>query len=279
MIRYLAPLLAALAVTGMSVAVPLEPLEAKRFPKRIKTPKKTPEFRQIKAELRTFRATGSRAYDNFKGAFRSERRNRQLFEMAQNNLNSARNAFRADGSPGNQARLVRARQTFQEIDAQYRNALDVYRGAKTEVRRLREIRASNLNAQRQQQGIRPRAPQAGRPRFAQGGRVQQVRVGASVVQNAGSALNGGPSVRYAGQLSPQAQALNQNRYVPISAFGARANPEGGDYFLPGPPPRMYGQDIYANPQAFPTGALAQAAAPGANQSPTAYIPADARLDS
>ncbi|KPP96196.1 hypothetical protein [Erythrobacter sp. HL-111] len=283
MIRLIAPALVALAVTGMTVAVPLEPVEAKRFPKRVKTPKKTPEFRQVKAQLSTFRATGARAYNNFKGAYRSERRNRQLLEMAQANLNSARNAFRADGTPQNQARLVMAQSSFQEIDAQYRNALAVYRGAKAEVRRLQDIRATNLNVQRQQQGVQPRPPQAGRPRFAQGARVQQVRVGATVMQNPYDVLRGGgQATRFGAYADPRAfMARNaQNNYISLAELNALNTEFGGQSGnaalapgspLYGPPPRMFGQDLYVDMPGARSGPIAQAAAPGANQSPTAYI--------
>jgi hypothetical protein len=262
--RIFSNIFASLAVASVVLAAPVE-VEARKFPKGIKKPKKTSEFRKIKSDLRAFGANGARAYNNFKAAYRSERRNRQVYNSLRNAESNAETAFNADRSPGNQAAWNNAIAARQGFEGQYQNALATYRGAKAEVGRLRETRNTAINFQRQQQGIQPRPARQARPQFAQNRRVQQHRIGASVAPNVNAALNGGARTVYAG--SNSVPPARQNAYQPVRDSQMFAARDGG-YFVPGPPPQMYGQEIVANPSAFPTAALQQSAPANAQQSQT-----------
>lgn len=260
----------ALALGSMVVAVPME-AEARKFPKTIKKPKKTSEFKQIKTKLKSFKGQGRTAYNNFKAAYRSERINRQLLERSQFQVTQAQNAYNADRSPQNQAALNNAQIQLRSVQSQYSNALGIYRNAKGEVGRLLSIRNAAVNADRQRQGVRPRPARQARPQFAQNARVQQQRIGASVAPNVNAALNNGQRATYVGQASPPPRG--QDLYLPVRDSQMFRDANGG-YMVPGPPAQMYGQSIYANPAAFPAAALQQSAPANAQQSQTYEQPND-----
>ncbi len=261
---------AAFVICGLLVSVPGE-ADARRFPSSVKTPKKPAEFKKVKARLKSFKGTGRTAYNNLKGAFRSERRNRQLMQQARNAYNNAQDAYRADRSPQNQQRVEQARQRYESAQAQHNNALSAYRNAKAEVRQLDNIRNTAINNQVRDQGVQPRPVRNGRPNFASGRRVEQVRTGAAVVPNAGALFNGGPMRAYHSELSPQAQALNNNRYQPLGdPQPTNATQNDGSYILPGAPMNFYGRQTYTNNGTFQQGALQQAAPASSQQSKPAW---------
>ncbi|TRD10094.1 hypothetical protein FGU71_13990 [Erythrobacter insulae] len=269
-------LAAAIAITGIVAAAPVEPVSAQKFKGagKVKTPKKPQSFKAAKAITKNFKQRGKTAYNNLKATYRSEARNRQVMEQARSNYFNARDNFRANRSQANQNAMNQAYGAYAQRKVQHDNALNAWRSAKTEVRALRDIQNSALNAAnpRPSGAASPRPAPRGQPQINPQRRVANQRQGASMVQNPRQIFQQGnrmavrdPQATLAqpignaanfptaalGNNPPQQLGninLNQNPYTPVSNSIFRT--EG--YTLP-PPPANAGQQTFDAPRILQNG--------------------------
>ncbi|MGB3472510.1 MAG: hypothetical protein WBA51_16975 [Erythrobacter sp.] len=224
---------AAMAICGMVVAAPVEPVAAQKFrgAGKVKTPKKPSNFRQAKAVTRGFKQRGKVAYNNLKATYRSEGRNRQVMQQARNTFLQAQDAWRANRSSANQNAMNQAYSNYRTRKVQHDNSLNAWRSAKNEVRALAEIKRSALNNARVQSrnSAQPRPPRRGQPAINPQRRVASQRQGASMVQSPRQIFQPGSAMAVR---SPQSSMVQRGINLANQLPSPPSGPVGGNPVLP-----------------------------------------------
>lgn len=197
----------------------------------------------MQATLKRGKATLKKARSDLSAVAKSEKRNRKDRLKAKAKKDKALLAMEANNNRKNQAAYAKALKAYLPIKERHESSLKVLNSQQARVAKIESFQRQALNAKRQAKRLTPRqgapaainrSPHFVRPRSAYDRVNPLSQVSASQLPDVPT----NQPRRYQGQLSPFAQALNDNRYRPL--MQNTGNSQGDNYInMPGAPAFNY----------------------------------------